>query len=72
MRGDFSHSDFSKYASSDEIYEIIEKIDKKKLATFSEVEKIKVASFYLNYSKDINMHVTELQAKKLVDEWEQK
>lgn len=59
---------YSKYISDDDIYHLILNLDKQQLKYFSEVDQIKLASFVLNYNKDIE-DVTENEARKLVNEW---
>ena len=65
----FTHSNYSEYATAEEIYKAIQELDKARIAEFDEVELVKLASFYLNYNKDEFMHVTEQKAMKLVEEW---
>jgi len=61
--------EYSEYISSDEVYEIIESLDKSKLNEFSDIEKIKLASFDLNHNKNRDEFVNEQDAQKLVNEW---
>ena len=61
--------EYSEYISSDEVYEIIQSLDKSKLNEFSDIEKIKLASFDLNYNKNRNEFVNEQEAQELVNEW---
>lgn len=65
----FSHNYYSDYASEEDIYNSIQTMDKNKLGEFTELEQIQLASFVLNYQKDEFMHVTEEQAKQLVNQW---
>ena len=45
---------FSEYFMIDEIYEVIDKLDKNRLDQFTEVEQIKLASFVLGYRESKN------------------
>ncbi|MBQ6654120.1 MAG: AAA family ATPase [Erysipelotrichaceae bacterium] len=65
----FPSSNYSSYLSDAEIYELIQKYDKKKIDVFSDVERVKLASFVLNYQKDEMDYVNEQEAMKLVEEW---
>ena len=65
----FHSSNYSDYLSDEEIYELIQKYDKKKMNEFSDLEQVKLASFILNYQKDEMDHVNEQEAMKLVEEW---
>ena len=67
----FTHSNYSEYATAEEIYKAIQELDKARIAEFDEVELVKLASFYLNYNKDEFMHVTEQKAMKLVEQWKE-
>ena len=42
--------DGSKYFSKDEIYKIIDELKKEEFSLFSDLEQIKLASFYANYN----------------------
>lgn len=65
----FEHSDYSKFATTEEIFNSIKELDKSKLEEFNKEEQVKLASFYLNYNKDEFQHVTEQQAMELVKRW---
>ena len=65
----FYSSSYDAYISDDEIYNLIQKYDKKKIDKFSDVEQVKLASFILNYQKAEKDHVNEQEAMKLVEEW---
>jgi len=67
----FNAEQYSSYISDDEIYNLIQKYDKKRLHVFSDNEQIKLASFFLNYQKDEMYHANEQKAMKLVQEWKQ-
>lgn len=70
VRWDFSGKNYQKYISQDEIYTIIQNFDKNKLYKFTDIEKIKLASFVMNYQKNEMDYVNEQEAKKLVNQWE--
>ena len=65
----FYSSNYSAYLSDEEIFELIQKYDKKTIKEFSDVEQVKLASFILNYQKDEMDHVNEQEAMILVEEW---
>ncbi|MBQ5953796.1 MAG: AAA family ATPase [Lachnospiraceae bacterium] len=65
----FYSSNYSDYLSDEEIYELIQKYDKKKMNEFSDLDQVKLASFILNYQKDEMDHSNEKEAMKLVEEW---
>lgn len=65
----FSQKNYSEYISQEEAYNLIQEFDKSMLEEFNEVEKVKLASFVLNYNKDEMYHVNEEEASKLVDQW---
>lgn len=67
----FTHSNYSEYATAEEIYKAIQELDKARIVEFDEVELVKLASFYLNYNKDEFMDVTEQKAMKLVEQWKE-
>lgn len=64
----FNPEDYSEYFSEEEIIELIEGFDKKRLAGFTELERIKLASFMLIYGKHMS-HPSEEEAKDLVQQW---
>ncbi len=64
----FNPEDYSEYFSEGEIIELIEGFDKKKLTEFTELERIKLASFILIYEKHMS-HASEDEAKNLVQQW---
>ena len=64
----FNPEDYSEYFPEEEILELIEAFDKKRLAEFTELEKIKMASFMLIYGKHMS-HPSEEEAKELVQQW---
>lgn len=69
-RWDFSAYDYEKYISSEEIYNIINNIEKNKLKKLTELEQLKVATFFLNYTKDKNSRLAdEKEALELLIKW---
>lgn len=70
IRWDFSRKNYQKYISQDKVYTIIQNFDKNKLYKFTDIEKIKLASFVMNYQKNEMDYVNEQEAKKLVNQWE--
>lgn len=50
IRWEFNESLYSKYFSKDEIYKIIDELKKEEFSLFSDLEQIKLASFYANYN----------------------
>lgn len=60
---------YSEYISPDEIYNLIQSFDKKKLDEFTEIEQIKLASFVLNHHKGDMGHANEQEAMELVNRW---
>lgn len=65
----FNSTNYSEYVSKDDVYNMIQHYDKSKLNEFTEIEQIKLASFYLNYHNDEMDHVNEEEALILVNEW---
>lgn len=57
------------YISEDKLYNTIQDFDKRKLDEFTETEQIKLASFYLGYSKKDVEKILETEAEKLLNEW---
>lgn len=71
-RWDFSAYDYKKYISSEEIYNIINNIEKNKLNELTELERLKVATFFLNYTKDKNDRLAdEKEARELLFKWKE-
>ena len=64
-----SQESYEKYIKPDEVYTLIQNIDKKELNKMSEIEQTKLASFVLNYERDVEYEATEQEAEKLVDRW---
>ena len=65
----FNSKQYSSYVSGEDIYNLIQKSDKKMLSDFSAIEQIKLASFFLNYGKDDMDYVNEQDAMMLVEKW---
>ncbi len=65
----FYSKDYSEYLTKEEIYNLISDLDKAKLDEFSEIEQIKLASFFLNYDRDEMDYANEQEALKLIKEW---
>lgn len=57
---------YNKYISDEEIYQLISCLNREDFSKFSEEEQIKLASFFLNYKKDEEYHVTEEKAREWV------
>lgn len=68
----FNSINYSDYISDEEVLNLIQGYDKKKLDAFSEEEQIKMASFVLNYNKNELYHVNEKEALELIEEWKKK
>lgn len=68
----FNLKDYKEYIKEDDVYNIIKKFPNDDLNTFKELERIKLASFFLNYSNNAKEYATEEMARKLVDEWNEK
>jgi len=66
----FEASNYEQYISKDEIYNGIKKLNKNDLLEFTDVEKLKLASFTLNYQMNGIEVITEEQAQELVEQWE--
>jgi len=64
----FNPEYYSEYFSEEEIIELIEGFDKKRLAGFTELERIKLASFMLIHGNHMSHH-SEDEAKDLVLKW---
>lgn len=65
----FDLKKYSKYISENELYNIVQNIDKNKLDRFTKIEQVKLASFYLNYNKSIIDRVRDQDALQLVNIW---
>ena len=62
--------EYEKYISKETIYNGIKKLNKNDLLEFTDVEKLKLASFTLNYQMNGIEVITEEQAQELVEQWE--
>ena len=49
-RWEFNESLYSKYFSKEEIYKIIDELEEEEFSLFSDLEQIKLASFFANYN----------------------
>lgn len=65
----FDLQTYSEYIAQDEVYNMIRNFDKSKLDEFTDIEQIKLASFFLNYNKVEMYRANEQEAMKLVNEW---
>lgn len=65
----FHSKNYSEYISDDEVYSLIQALNKDELERFTESEQVKLASFVLNYNKHEMEHVTEQTARELVSKW---
>ena len=63
-------SEYEKYISKEKIYNGIKKLNKNDLLEFTDLEKLKLASFILNYQMNGVEVATEEKAKELVEQWE--
>ena len=61
---------YEKYISNDEIYISIINFDKKRLHEFTELEKIKLATFVCNHDKGDYDYASEDEARELLKQWE--
>ena len=62
-------SEYEKYIYKEKIYNGIKKLNKNDLLEFTDVEKLKLASFILNYQMNGIEVATEEKAKELVEQW---
>ena len=62
--------EYEKYISKETIYNGIKKLNKNDLLEFTDVEKLKLASFTLNYQINGIEVITEEQAQEFVEQWE--
>lgn len=68
----YSLKEFSEYILDEDVYNLIKGLNKTELNSFSQIEKIKLASFVLNYEAKDEYHANIEAAKALVKEWEEK
>lgn len=65
----FLANNYEKYVTSEEIYEIIKNLSKKKLGEFTKLEQLKIAAFYLSYEKNLLDGTSEEDAIALLKQW---
>lgn len=63
-------NEYEKYISKEKIYNGIKKLNKNDLLEFTEIEKLKLATFVLNYKAHELYSANEEQAQELVEQWE--
>lgn len=63
-------NEYEKYIPKEKIYNEIKKLNKNDLLEFTDVEKLKLASFTLNYQMNGVEVATEEKAQELVEQWE--
>lgn len=68
----YSLKEFSEYILDEDVYNLIKGLSKTELNSFSQIEKIKLASFVLNYEAKDEYHANIEAAEALVKEWEEK
>lgn len=68
----YSLKEFSEYILDDDVYNLIKELSKTELNSFSQIEKIKLASFVLNYEAKDEYHANIEAAEALVKVWEEK
>ncbi len=66
----FDPQTYSEYITDKEIYELIQNYGKSHLSSFTELEKVQMASFDLNYQNDVLGHANEQRALEQVKKWE--
>lgn len=66
----FETNEYEKYISKETIYNGIKKLNKNDLLEFTDVEKLKLASFILNYQMHGIEVANEEKAQELVEQWE--
>lgn len=66
----FETSNYEQYISKDEIYNGIKRLNENDLAEFTDVEKIKLATFTLNYQMKDIYPANKDKAQELVEQWE--
>ena len=71
-RWGYSLKEFSEYILDEDVYNLIKGLNKTELNSFSQIEKIKLASFVSNYEAKDAYHVNIEAAEALVKEWEEK
>ena len=68
----YSLKEFSEYILDEDVYNLIKGLSKTELNSFSQIEKIKLASFVLNYEAKDEYYTSIEVAKAIVKEWEEK
>ena len=68
----YSLKEFSEYILDEDVYNLIKGLNKTEINSFSQIEKIKLASFVLNYEAKDEYHANIEAAEALVKEWEEK
>lgn len=68
----YSLKEFSEYILDEDVYNLIKGLSKTELNSFSQIEKIKLASFVLNYEAKDECHANIEAAEALVKEWKEK
>ena len=71
-RWGYNLKEFSDYISDEDVYKLINGLNKTELNSFSKIEKIKLASFVLKYEAKDEYHANIEAAEALVKEWEEK
>ena len=69
-RWGFEDSEYEEYIPKDEVYNEIKKLNKSDLSEFTDVEKIKLATFILNYQMNDIYPANEEKAQGLIEQWE--
>ena len=69
-RWSFDISEYEQYISKDEIYDVVKRLRNIDLLEFTEIEKLKLATFVLNYQMHELYSANEEQAQELVEQWE--
>jgi P-loop ATPase len=71
-RWGYNLKEFSDYISDEDVYKLINGLNKTELNSFSKIEKIKLASFVLKYEAKDEYHANIEAAEALVKEWKEK
>lgn len=66
---DFNLDSYSSFITKEKIFNIIQEFNKTELCKFSMINKIKLASFVLNYNKNDWERINEVDAQNLVEKW---
>lgn len=66
----FQEKEYSQFVSNNDIYNSIQTFGRKNLPLFTDIEQIKLATFYLLYNrKDDSFSINESEARAVVQEW---